>query len=104
MIKDGESFKVQIRNATKQSDIAYIWTRAQDTIHLYFENVEKARQHAIDEIYTYIQQLSYGEKELIYIQTLAAEQEELVKQIDKFWKKIEQLLKKLKKFQVNLSL
>lgn len=62
MIKDGESFKVQIRNATKQSDIAYIWTRAQDTIHLYFENVEKARQHAIDEIYTYIQQLSYGEK------------------------------------------
>ena len=78
LIKDGESFKVQIRNATKQSDIAYIWTRAQDTIHLYFENVEKARQHAIDEIYTYIQQLSYGEKELIYIQTLAAEQEELV--------------------------
>ena len=78
LIKDGESFKVQINNATKQSDIEYIWTRAYDTINLYFENVAKARQHAIDEIKAYINQLSYGEKEIVYIKTLATEQEELI--------------------------
>lgn len=49
-----------------------------DTINLYFENVAKARQHAIDEIKAYINQLSYGEKEIVYIKTLATEQEELI--------------------------
>ncbi len=67
----GERFKTQINNATTESDVKYVWTRAEDTIKSYFDNLAKAKTEACNEIDTYISELKYTPKELEVITEMA---------------------------------
>ena len=79
LIINGDKFKAQIDNATSISDVKYIWTRAEDTLNLYFENAEKARLEAIAEINNYVNQLTYPAKEIAKIKDLAASEADKIR-------------------------
>lgn len=67
LIRQGESFKNQIRQAVLVSDIEYIWTRVVATCNEYFENLENAQNQAKTSIQKFIDELNYNEAEMIGI-------------------------------------
>ncbi|MCM1513431.1 MAG: family 10 glycosylhydrolase [Anaeroplasma bactoclasticum] len=67
LIKQGEAFKEQIRQAVSVSDIEYIWTRVVATCNEYFENLENAKNQAKTSIQKFIDELTYNEAEMTII-------------------------------------
>lgn len=67
LIKQGEAFKNQIRQAISVSDIEYIWTRVVATCNEYFESLENAKNQAKTSIQKFIDELNYTEAEMLVI-------------------------------------
>lgn len=74
-------FKNQIDVAISKGDIEYIYSRAVATIKEYFENLETARNKVETQINSYVNTLTYGEKELENIKLLAKEKINYAKEI-----------------------
>ncbi len=81
LTKIADNFKNQIQEAYKESDINYLWTRAEATMNEYLSNLDAARQKVISRINEYIAKLTYVEKELINVNKVAEEKKAYIYEI-----------------------